>query len=60
MDEITVQFKDGSYFFTTGVISVCYIAGELIILYKGIFGGYDSKIIDDTLIENYKVKNGKK
>lgn len=60
MDEITVHYKDGTHFYTNNIISVVYIGGELIILSHGIFGGYDTKIIDDTLIKNYEVKLGKK
>jgi hypothetical protein len=60
MDEITVHFKNRDIFFTTGVFSAVYIGDELIILYVGKYEGFETKIIDGTLIESYTVKNGKK
>lgn len=57
-DYIKVIMKDGSFWESNGVISVIWAADELIILFSGLFGMKDSKIIDGTMIKSFWMKRG--
>jgi len=56
--EIVIKFKDGTKFEANKIRAVTYLAGTLIILMDGLFGGLDSKEIDDGRIESFEVKIG--
>lgn len=56
MSTIKVKLKEHRVFEANKVISACFIGGELVILMEGLFGGIDSKIIDETEIESFEVK----
>ncbi len=57
-DSIKVIKRDGSFYESNGVISVNWVANQLIILCNGLMGIIDSTIIDGIEIESFCVTRG--
>ncbi len=58
MSTIKVKYKDHRVFEANKVYAISWMGGELIILLEGIFGGRDSKVIDDSEIESVEFSIG--